>query len=250
MQLKILAVNIIVATAVCSLSVTRLQAQVYSTPSEFGWRKSIPLHLIKVDKFVVDLGINAEVTKKLRDLQAEIETECDAEILKTIKGGTYTSKKDLPFRESLEWNRQRLRMASGAIEKLHEIRNRHTQELESLLTVEQQSRLHQIYLWNLEIGGQKCLTVDALSDPGVAKELQLSELQIIQIKSVHNKIERSQAYFEKGVKRDGPPYSQLARERVEKIMSILTAEQRAAFEKLLGSPVTAKANVSDAPRGQ
>jgi hypothetical protein len=202
----------------------------YSLPSGFGWRKSVPLHLIKEEAVVSDLGLSADVAHRLQQLHAQIEKEVEAEILKTLKGGPYESPVAVPFPERQNFRLQESRVEAGTHEILHSIRNAHAEEFRKLLTPEQQERLHQIYLRKQPIGAH------ALSDPAIAMELGLTDTQRLQIRRIHEKIQQAEIAEMKG-QSDGPNCRYLEWASREQIMYVLSAEQRARFQRLKGTPL-------------
>jgi len=52
-----------------------VQAEVYGPPGDFGWRKSVPLHLIPYAAVVSDLGLSDEAAAKLKDLQRRVQED-------------------------------------------------------------------------------------------------------------------------------------------------------------------------------
>jgi hypothetical protein len=202
----------------------------YSLPSGFGWRKSVPLHLIKEEAVVSDLGLSADVAHRLQQLQAQIEKEVEAEILKTLKGGPYESPAAVPFPERQNFRLQKSRVEAGTHEILHSVRNAHAEELRKLLTPEQQERLHQIYLRKQPIGAH------ALSDPAIAMELGLTDTQRLQIRRIHEEIQQAEIADMKG-RSDGWHWRARESESREQIMYVLSVEQRARFQKLKGTPL-------------
>jgi hypothetical protein len=186
----------------------------YFIPRDFGWRKSISLYHIGDKAVIDDLGLSADLIQKLQELQKQIQKEIEAETLKKREGRPDASSE-------------------------HTIRNNHAGELNKLLTPEQQMRLHQIDL-------QKHGPTDSLSDSSVAKELGLTDGQRSQIMQIHQEIVRTEFLLEKSYGRRGAKgpdlqieadFGRLKEQAPKKIMSVLSDEQRAAFEQLKGTPL-------------
>ena len=114
---------------------TAVQAEVYGPPGEFGWRKSVPLHFVQLAWVVSDLGLDAEAAGKLKDLQHQVQADFEEALSKA------RSSKDPKTRMFLT---DELRGKNPEI--LHTIRNKYAEQINSLLTLEQQMRLHQIHL--------------------------------------------------------------------------------------------------------
>src|SRR5690349_5457836 len=182
-------------------------------PGDFGWRKSIPLQLILAKEVVEDLGLSEEVAHKLKQLHEQIQKEVEAERSKGTKSSPSAPPPDRWVR-IYEWN--------DAI--LHLVRNRHTDELNDLLTSQQQERLYQIHLQ------KQRKPTDTLCDPGVAKELGLTDAQRSEIHERHREVVRAEMDEVKlGRKYTGPSSSTLEKRYPETVLKILTDEQRQAF---------------------
>jgi hypothetical protein len=201
---------------------TEVRAEIISRiPGDFGWRKSIPLQLILAKGVVEDLGFSAEVAGKLKQLHEQIQGEVEAERRKPTTDSSNAPAPDKRVRR-YEWN--------DAI--LHTVRNRHTDELNALLTSQQQERLHQVHLQ-----GQRKRT-DALCDPGVANQLGLTATQRSEIYQRHWEVVKAEMdEVKQGTKYTGPSSSSLESACPETVMKILTEEQRQSFERLHGQPL-------------
>lgn len=215
---RILLAGILLAT---TLEV-EVRAQIVSkVPGPFGWKKSVPLHLI-LDKGVAnDLGLSPETTGELKRLHEQIQA--DVEVLRRAPANNPQFAPRTPgYVARRPWND----------ELLHSVRNRYTERINDLLSPEQQERLHQIHLQV-----QPKPTTDVLLDPGVAKELGLSDKQRSDIYQRHYEVVRAEIDEGKqGRKFTGPRYGQLELEVPEKVLNLLTPEQRQRFEQLGGKP--------------
>jgi hypothetical protein len=209
-------------------------------PGDVGWRRSPPLQILLTDRYdghtvefildpnvVEDLGLSAEVAQKLEQLHKQILIEASEERQKPRTDDPNKPPHDRHVRQEF-WND----------EIWHTVRKRHTKELNELLTPQQQERLHQ-----LNIQKQPRFT-DALSDSGVAKAVGLTDAQRAQIYQLHwevLKAEMDQIKDEaRGGGDNGEKTNTLYRACPEKIMKLLSDEQRQAFEKLRGTPLAAK----------
>ncbi len=125
---------------------TNVRSEIISkVPGDFGWRKSLPLHLILSTQVVEDLGLSKEVAQKLKTLHDQIQRQVESERPKAPQ----ETRRVEPWVRRYPWN--------DAI--LHAVRNHHTDELNQLLTTEQQERLYQIHLQ------KQRKPTDVLSDP-------------------------------------------------------------------------------------
>jgi Tol biopolymer transport system component len=221
------------ACAVFVLAVsTEIRAEiVYKIPRDFGWRRSLPLDVLFTCRFfpadrygrvtgefildpnvVEDLGLSADVAHKLERLRNQILKEVDEERHK-LPG-------DDPKKQPSD-------------EILHTVRNRHMKELNELLTPQQQERLYQIHIQ------KRPRLVDTLSDSGVANAIGLTDAQRSQIHQLHwdvEKAEKDEIKSEaRGVDYTGPDSNALYKACPEKIMKVLSDDQRQKFEKLRGA---------------
>jgi hypothetical protein len=202
---------------------TEARAEIYAIPVDFGWRKSIPLQFIGEESVIEDLGLSPDVVRRLNNLQAQIQMEVEAERRKAPNDRSNVRNKG---ERRYPWDD----------ELLHIVRNRHNDELNELLTSEQQTRLHQIQLQRLPN------RTDALSDSGVAKELGLTDTQRSQIYAIHNAIQFAEVHRKNPeLLRNNPDvrgkrWSELFSESPAKILNVLSDKQREAFVKLQGAP--------------
>lgn len=202
--------------------VTEVRGEIISrVPGDFGWKKSVPLQLILEKRVVEDLGLGAEVSQKLKQLHEQIQREVETERRNATQDGQNKAPIDR-WVQKYEWN--------DAV--LHTVRNRHIKEVNELLTADQQNRLYQIHLQ-----GQKKPT-DVLCDKGVAKELGLSESQQSQILRLHLEVVKAEMDSVKGGGNySGPSSSSLEKAVPEKVMQVLTEEQRKKLQELRGQPL-------------
>ena len=224
---------------VAAPSETRAEV-VYQIPGDIGWRRTPPLQILLTDRYdghtvefildpnvVEDLGLSAEVAQKLEQLHKQILIEASEERHKPRTDDPNKPPHDRYVRQDF-WND----------EILHTVRKRHTKELDELLTPQQQERLYQ-----LNIQKQRRFT-DALSDSGVAKAVGLTDVQRFQIYQLHLQVLRAEMDEIKDEARGGSDNGQksdtLYQACPEKIMKLLSDEQRQAFEKLRGKPLSAK----------
>ncbi len=199
-----------------------VHAEVYGPTGDFGWRKSVPLHLILNDEVVSDLGLNHDVAGELKDLQRRVQGEFDEALVQARSSGNFLAPHRLLQKNAEVW---------------HTIRNNYAEQINSLLTSKQQMRLHQIHL-QLECGSRATNEADVLSDPSVAKELEMIDAQRTEIASIHSAITRAEgALVKRGKNYDGPNYLDLKDKRSETIMKVLTADQQATFQKIKGAPL-------------
>lgn len=214
-----------------------VQAEVYGPPGDFGWRKSVPLHLILHAAVVSDLGLNEEIAGNLKELQRRVQGEFEEALGKARSSDDPRTRIFLPKE-----------LVGKNPEILHTIRLKYAEQIENLLTKEQQMRLHQIHLQYGTFASDARLfsfgridainNADVLSDSAVAKELELSAGQRQEIRSIHMAITRAEgAKVKMGKNYNGPDYHDLEMERSEKIMKVLTSDQREAFQKLKGTPL-------------
>jgi Spy/CpxP family protein refolding chaperone len=214
-----------------------IQAEVYGPPGNFGWQKSVPLHLVLHAAVVYDIGLNKEAAGKLKDLQRRVQADFEEALAKARSSDDPKSRIFLPKE-----------LVGKNPEILHTIRIRYAEQIDSLLTTEQQMRLHQIHLQYGTFASDArlfCLgsmnamnNADVLSDSAVAKELELTDAQRQEIRSIHMAITRAEgAKVKMGKSYNGPNYHDLEIERSEKIMKVLTSVQREAFQKLKGKPL-------------
>jgi hypothetical protein len=201
---------------------TEVRGEIVSrVPGDIGWKKSIPLQLILEKRVIEDLGLSADVSQKLTQLHEQIQMEVDAERRNAPQDGQNKAPIDRWVRK-YEWNDP----------ILHTVRNRHSKELNELLTSDQQNRLYQLHLQS-----QKKPT-DVLCDKGVAKELGLSESQQSQILRLHLEVVKAEMDSVKaGGNYSGPSSSSLEKAVPEKLMQVLSEEQRKKLEELRGQPL-------------
>ncbi|MCY2982731.1 MAG: hypothetical protein NTY15_03745 [Planctomycetota bacterium] len=216
---------------------TLVQAEVYGPPGDFGWRKSVPLQFMQLAVVASDLGLNDEAAGKLKDLQRQVQAEFEEALVKARSSDDPRARIFLPKE-----------LVGKNPEILNTIRKKYAEQINSLLTPEQQMRLHQIHLQYGTVSsnarlfglGRTSLNDDAdvLSDSAVAKELELTDAQRQEIRSIHVAITRAEgAKVKLGKNYDGPNYLNLKDERSAKIMKVLTADQREAFQNLKGKPL-------------
>lgn len=232
------AFPVIVFSMIAVTVSSEADAEVYAIPKGFGWRASVPLQLIEDDAVVADLGLDPMVGQKLRNLHRKIQAEVETKALASI--GPYDTPAELPAREKLEWETwtvPNLRVWNAEI--CHTVRNGHAAEINQLLTPEQQSRLHQIHL-QIRVR-QLPRPTDALSDPGIARELGLTQEQRTRIQAVHSAIQTAELH-RRSPRYTGKNWSQLLAESPDEIMKILSVGQRAAFVQLKGTPLNSVSN--------
>lgn len=214
--------NLLTVAAFVLVFCADVRAEIISkVPGDFGWRKSLPLHLILSTQVVADLGLSSDVSLKLKTLHKQIQREVEAERAKPHQEAPKAPKVE-PWVRRYEWN--------DAI--LHSVRNRHTDELNQLLTNEQQERLYQIHLQ------RQRKPTDVLCDPEVAKALSLNGSQRAAIYQRHYEVVRAEMNEVKmGREYKGPSSATLEDACPELVMKILTEEQRQSFQKLRGRPL-------------
>ena len=190
-------------------------------PGDFGWRKSLPLHLITSKQVVDDLGLSPEIAQKLKALHDQVQREVAAELSKPNQKTPNEPYRD-PAMKTYQWNTT----------ALHNVRNRHMDEINQLLTAQQQERLYQIHIWKQD------RPTDALCDPGVAKALALTGAQVTQIQNKHWAVVDAELkeVMSKG-RNNKPSYITLYASVPEAVMKILSEEQRQSFERLQGPPL-------------
>ncbi|MGA2034978.1 MAG: SUMF1/EgtB/PvdO family nonheme iron enzyme [Thermoguttaceae bacterium] len=222
----------------CAVFVLALSTEIraegtYLIPGDFGWRRSLPLEVLFACRFfpadrygrvtgefildpnvVEDLGLSADVAHELLRLHNQIRMEVNEERHRPPKDDPNKPPPDKqPYDE-------------------HTVRKRHMKELNQLLTPQQQERLYQIHIQR-----QRRFT-DALSDPGVAKAIGLTDAQRSQIYQLHWEVSHAE-HLESGEKSTGdytgPSSDALYKACPEKIMKILSDDQRQKFEKLKGA---------------
>lgn len=187
----------------------------FSPPSAFGWRQGVPLRLLECEAVRMDLGLDPNTIDKLRKLETQIEDEACTELLKTWQGGKYKSLNDVPtnqqqlIRALLKFNRNVIR----------QIQSKHQQQIDELLTREQQARLHEI---DLQSAG-----IDALADPDFAQELALTSQQKRSIVRLYWELHKQHVKPSKSAVK---PFN-------EQMHEILTTEQNEVFVKLKGKPL-------------
>ncbi len=147
-------------------------------------------------------------------------------------GAAFQDLRDLPAEERREKMAQ---LARELNEKRKKVDAEFAPKYGEVLEEVQLARLNQIHI--------QVLGLTALRDEEVAKELKLSQEQQDKLKSIAEEFAPSRDQAER---RDGPPPSAEEREarreqfaaeaekRKEALLEVLTAEQKAAFEKLKG----------------
>jgi Spy/CpxP family protein refolding chaperone len=202
-----------------------VRAELSPAPGDFGWRKSIPLHLIAEDAVVADLDLSPEVTEKLRDLQLRIQAEVLADIQRTLRSSF--REESLRFVEEYgpAWG-PRDDVWSAACATLYRIRNTHRAAITDLLTTRQLARLDEIHLQK-----RNRHDVDGLGDSNVAQELKLTPEQRARIQTIFESTRKLESPKSRSHSREG--YAARARN----VLNVLTEEQRAAFTQLLGEPL-------------
>jgi Spy/CpxP family protein refolding chaperone len=182
-------------------------------PGDFGWRKSVPLQYVQEQGVIEEFKLTAEVSEELRKLNRRIVDEVEAE----QKNAAPVPARDRP--------RGYVRKYEHNDPLLHAARNRHREEIDKLLTAEQQTRLHQIHLQ------RQPNRFDVLADSGVAEALGLSNEQRAALSKIFREKLRAEMNNVKGIDSPPPPPN-----RDGRLMEVLTEEQRQAFEKLLKAP--------------
>lgn len=199
---------------------TDVRSEIISkVPGDFGWRKSVPLHLILSRRVVQDLGLSMEVAQNLKSLHEQIQREVEEARRNTNQNNVL---KPDPWVRRYDWN--------DAI--LHAARNRYRVEISQLLTEQQQERLYQIHIQ------RQRKPTDVLCDPEVAKALSLTGAQRAEIYQRHWAVVKAEMDEVKmGSRYKGPRSSTLEQDCPETIMEILSEEQRQEFQRLQGQPL-------------
>jgi hypothetical protein len=190
-------------------------------PGDFGWRKSVPLQLIAEPAVIKDLGLTPDAAQRLQKLHEEIQAKVQAERLQAAKDNAKAPEPRRHVRR-YPWNDP----------LLHQVRNRHCQELDELLTPEQQSRLQEILIQK-----QRQRT-DPLADSDIAAQLDLTKAQRAEIERLYFQVVKAEMdEIKTRGKSQGPGSTTLERAVPEKVIKLLTDEQRESFEKLRGKPL-------------
>ncbi len=187
----------------------------FSPPSAFGWHQGVPLILIDCEAVQLDLGLSPQTIDSLKKLNEQIETDAQAELLKTWQGGKYKSLDDVPSDQKQHirgWIKMNRRV-------IGEIQEKYQSKINDLLSHDQQDRLHQI---DLQSAG-----IDAFVDPDFAQELKMNSQQKRNIVQVYWALHKQQVKPSKSVVK---PFN-------EQIFDVLTTEQKETFEKLKGKPL-------------
>ncbi len=170
----------------------------YKIPTGFGWRLGFPLHLLEVEAVQKDLGLSAEKAYKLSLWRASVDEAAKAEA---------ASVKDKIKRR----------------EVLQKVQFTFQSELALILTPEEQNRLHEI---DLQMEG-----LEALSDPSVAKALELSTDQKANIRSIHNRMMKEEiASVKGGRKADHLTF----KDRDQLLLDVLNPAQQDNFRSMKG----------------
>ncbi len=176
------------------------QAQLtYQIPTGFGWRLGLPFDLLEAEAVQSDLGISADKAYKLVLWRASVNEAAKAS-LATLKN---------------EGDRRVIRQ---------KVQIDFQSELDSILTQEQQDRLHEI---DLQMEGS-----DALSDPSVAMALQLTIAQQDSIRSIHKRMAREEI---DSLKKPNAKYLTFE-DRDKLLLEVLTPTQQDQFKDLKGPP--------------
>ena len=185
---------------------TLLQAEVFGPPGDFGSRKSMPLQVMQLAAVASDLELKDEAAGKLKDLQRQVQAEFE-------EGLGQARSSDDP--------RPRIFLPKELVGKnpkiLHTIRKMYVEQDNNLLTPEQQMRLHQFHLQDGPLSSNARLfglgrtslndEADVLSDSAVAEELELTDAQRQETRSIHTAITRVESSKAKmGKNCDGPNY--------------------------------------------
>jgi len=196
-------------------------------PGGFGGRQAGGLGLIANEAVQKDLGLSAESIEKLTKLRDSMQAEMRAEMEKITGGGGFQALQNL----SAEQRQEMQKKMQEANQKLQE---KFQPQIKENLTPEQQTRLQQI---GWQVGG-----AGALADATVAKELGLSADQQKQIAAANEEAGAKQRELFQGaggegnLRELGPKMQEVNKSRDEKIASVLTADQKATWEKVKGKP--------------
>lgn len=175
---------------------------------QWGWMKSEDIiRQLNRDTVQKELRLTPEQTKATKALYAEYNS--------------FFRKESGMFKEG----------RNNMMRQFHQLRKRISRQLEALLTPEQEKRL-----------GQICLQqrgVYAFTDPEVRKRLKLSDEQKTQIDNVFKKSSKSR-HFPPPWRRGGMSgkfkFPKKGPNPLPTILNLLTKEQRAAWEQMLGQP--------------
>ena len=147
-----------------------VQAEVYGPPGDFGWRKSVPLHLILHAAVISDLGLTDEVAGKLQNLQRRVQGDIEEALAQARSSDDPKTRIYLPKE-----------LVGKNLKILHTIRIKYAEQIDGLLTTGQQMRLHQIHLQYGTFASDARLfglgrinaidNADVLSDSGAPKNL-------------------------------------------------------------------------------
>lgn len=191
----------------------------------FGGRAGGGLMLVRNEVVQKDLGLSAEAVEKLTKLAESLQAETRAEMQKITGEGGFQGLQNL----SAEQRQEIQKKLADATQK---IRDKVEPQIKEILTPEQQTRLHQI--------GWQAAGSAALADATVAKELGLSDDQKKQIAQANEEaMAKSRELFQAAAgnfQEVGPKMQELNKARDEKLLGVLSADQKAAFEKLKGKP--------------
>lgn len=215
----VLPIAMLVTYALC---VGRASAEISTLiPGSFGWKKSVPLHLVVEARVIEDLDLDPDKAAALKSLHDRIMSEYEAE--RKLPASAAIVK------PTLSHGVQRAKWDDNL---LHAIRKRHASEIDAILTPDQQNRLYQLHL---QMQG---FNARLLSDPAVAAELDLTAHQCDQIYQIHWRAQRAEMdLVKKGRSYTGPFYGDLVKEAPDKVMRVLTEAQRQKFETLAGKPL-------------
>lgn len=204
-----------------------------SADAQFGGRgpgggRGGALGLLRNEAVQKELGISDEAREKLTKLAESAGAEMRAEMEKAGVTGGFQALQGLSPEQRQEMQKKMADAMRTAQEKI-------VPQIKAALTPEQYARLQQI-------GWQSAGAV-ALNDPELSKELNLSADQLKQlVAAMEESNAKSRELFQGaaggggGFQEIGQKMQELNKARDEKMLGVLTADQKAAFEKLKGKP--------------
>lgn len=181
--------------------------------------------LLRNEAVQKDLGLSAEAVEKITKLAEETQGQMRAEMEKLTGGGGFQALQNLSDEQRQEFQKKMQELTQKTQEKTQAA-------LKDVLNAEQQTRLKQI--------GWQVAGPQAINDADVAKELNLTDDQKKQLAAAGE--EATSKLRELGRGGQGEQQERFAKmqeinkARDEKVAGVLTADQKAAFEKLKGKP--------------
>lgn len=178
--------------------------------------------LLRSEAVQKDLGLSAEAVEKITKLAEETQGQMRAEMEKLTGGGGFQALQNLSDEQRQEFQKKMLELTQKTQEKTQAA-------LKDVLNAEQQTRLKQI--------GWQVAGPQAINDAEVAKELNLTDDQKKQLAAAGEEATSKLRELGRG---EGDQQERFAKmqeinkARDEKVAGVLTADQKAAFEKLKG----------------